>query len=141
MLIQREDFKVWVLPGGHVEAGESVAQAAVREVYEETGIEIVLTGLVGIYAMPYWIGDVHNVVFVARPAGGVLRPQPGEADDAGYFRADTLPDRLPWWHRQPIRDALAGIGGSAVWQQNVRCPVDWLQLRLRAGLISEDVSH
>jgi len=65
LLIQHEDFKMWVLPGGHVEAGESVAQAAVREVYEEGGIEVVLISLVGIYAMPHWIGDVHNVVFAA----------------------------------------------------------------------------
>lgn len=129
LLIQRADFKVWVLPGGLVEAGESAAQAAIREVYEETGLQVALTGLVGIYAMPRWIGNGHSVVFAARPLGGVLQPQPGEADDAGYFRADGLPERLPWWHRQPIRDALAGVSGSAVWQQDVRWPTDWMPPR------------
>ena len=126
LLIQREDFKVWVLPGGQVEEGESVAQAAVREVREETGIEVVLTRLVGIYTMPRWIGDVHNTVFAAKHVGGVLQPQRGEADDAGYFRADSLPALLPWWHRQPISDAIAGIGSSAVWLQDVRWPADWI---------------
>ncbi|MBO0778569.1 MAG: NUDIX domain-containing protein [Ktedonobacteraceae bacterium] len=126
LLIQREDFKVWVLPGGQVEKGESVAQAAVREVAEETGIEVVLTGLLGIYSMPYWIGDPHNVVFAARPVGGILRPQQGEADDVGYFSADRPPERLPWWHCQPIHDAISGVRGSAVWQQDVRWPADWM---------------
>ena len=91
LLIQRNDFKVWAIPGGQVEAGESVAQAAVREVYEETGIEIVLKSLVGIYTMPHWIGDGHNVVFAAKPVGGVLQPQQGEADDVSYFRTDAFP--------------------------------------------------
>ena len=126
LLIQRNDFKVWVLPGGRVEAGESVAQAAVREVFEETGIEVVLRSLVGIYIMPHWIGDSHNVVFAAKPVGGSLRPQQGEADDVGYFHVDAFPERLLWWHRQPIRDALSGIGGSAVWRQEVRWPPEWI---------------
>lgn len=126
LLIQREDFKVWGLPGGQVEAGESVAQAAVREVYEETGIKVVLIRMVGIYATPNWIGSGHNVVFAARPVGGVLKPQKEEADDAGYFYINALPERLFWWHRQPIRDALSGVGGSAVWQQDVRWPADWI---------------
>jgi ADP-ribose pyrophosphatase YjhB (NUDIX family) len=146
LLVLREDFKCWVLPGGKVEAGESVAQAAVREVREETGIEVVLTSLVGIFAMPNWFGDNHSIVFAAKPVGGVLHPQPGEADAVGYFLADQLPERLPWWHRQPIRDALAGVGGSAVWQQDVRWPTDWLSpqeafaLRER-GALPESLLH
>src|SRR5215469_1008530 len=125
LLIQRADFKIWVLPGGGVEAGESAAQAAVREVEEETGITVDLTSLVGIYAHPQWIDHGHSVVFAARPVGGILRPQPEEADAAGYFAVEALPERLPWWHRQPIQDALAGVQG-AVWRLDLRWPAEWM---------------
>ena len=125
LLIQRADFKMWVPPGGAVEAGESAAQAAVREVQEETGIKVALTSLVGIYAHPQWIDQGHSVVFAARPVGGILRPQPEEADDARYFAVEALPKRLPWWHHQPIEDALAGVQG-AVWRLDLRWPADWM---------------
>src|SRR4051794_16911358 len=75
--------------------------------------------------MPHWIGNDHSVVFVARSLDDALRPQPGEADDARYFPPDDLPELLSWWHRQPIRDAVAGICGSAVWQQDLRWLADW----------------
>ncbi len=146
LLIQREDFKVWALPGGQVETGESLAQAAVREVSEETGIQVVLTGLLGIYSRPHWIDGDHNIVFAAKPVGGVLQPQQGEADDVDYFCADKLPERLLWWHHQPIRDALAGVRSNAVWQQDVRWPADWipvqeaLVLRER-GMLPESLLH
>ncbi len=52
LLIQREDFEVWGLPGGQVEAGESIAQAAMREARAETGLDVELTRLVGIYSLP-----------------------------------------------------------------------------------------
>ncbi|MDQ3929421.1 MAG: NUDIX domain-containing protein [Chloroflexota bacterium] len=126
LLVRLDDFKVWALPGGRVEADESVAQAAVREVYEETGIRVVLTALVGIYARPRWIDNRHSVVFAARPLGGVLQPQPGEAAEAGYFRGEAIPERVAWWHRQPIRDALRGVRGRAVWQQDMRWPYGWM---------------
>src|SRR5215469_12636249 len=92
LLVQRADFKVWVPPGGPIETGESAAEAAVREVQEESGITVALTGLVGIYAHPQWIDHGHSAVFAARSVGGILRPQPGEADDAGYFAIDALPE-------------------------------------------------
>ncbi|HEY1390137.1 MAG TPA: NUDIX domain-containing protein [Ktedonobacterales bacterium] len=122
LLAQREDLHVWALPGGMIEPGETAAEAAIREVEEETGIRVELLALVGLYARPEWIGDDHCAIFAARPLGGVLKPQDGEAVDVAYFAADALPERLVWWHRQPIADALAGRGGSAVWRQEVRWP-------------------
>jgi 8-oxo-dGTP pyrophosphatase MutT (NUDIX family) len=52
LLIQRSDNGNWALPGGAIDVGESMSQAAVREVEEETGIRCEITGLVGIYTNP-----------------------------------------------------------------------------------------
>lgn len=116
LLIQREDFRVWGLPGGDVDPGESLAQAAMREAGEETGLKVELTRLVGMYSL---VGNAHTLVtavFAARPVGGVLRPDPREIADIGWFAGDALPDDLMWWHRQRIADACAGVTG-AVWRQ------------------------
>ena len=126
LLAQREDFEIWSLPGGHVEDGESVAEAAIREVKEETGVDVVLTGLVGIYYRPQgWSpGGSHNVVFAGKPTGGTLTPQSDEVLDVGYFAQDDLPDPLFWGHRQRILDAMIGVGGSVAWTQNTEWPFD-----------------
>jgi ADP-ribose pyrophosphatase YjhB (NUDIX family) len=52
LLIRRTDNRNWAVPGGAVDLGESVAQAAVRETLEETGIECEVTGIAGIYSDP-----------------------------------------------------------------------------------------
>ena len=85
LLIQREDFEVWGLPGGSVDPGESVAQTAVREVREETGIEITLIRMVGIYSSPRWHnGGDHVVVFAATPKNEAFTLSKDEVIDAGY---------------------------------------------------------
>lgn len=52
LLTRRADNGLIVLPGGRIELGETIAQAAVREVHEETGVEIEVTGVAGIYTDP-----------------------------------------------------------------------------------------
>ena len=52
LLIRRSDNQNWAVPGGAIDLGESMVQAAVRETKEETGIECEITGLVGIYIDP-----------------------------------------------------------------------------------------
>lgn len=122
LMTKREDFGVWVLPGGGIEAGESIAQASVREAYEETGLEVKLTRLVGIYSRPSWPigeGGAHTILFAAEVVGGEMRPQPEEVLEAAFFDPDQLPTPMFWWHRRPVEDALNGSGGGAVWSQNV----------------------
>lgn len=125
LLLQRQDFKTWALPGGSVEVGESAAQAAIREVREETGLDVVLTRLIGLYSMPHWIGNTHSAIFAARVSGGTLHPQASEAQRVAYIPTDDLPPHLNWWHHQAIRDATHGVGGSSVWQQNKHWPSAW----------------
>ena len=122
LLTLREDVPLWCLPGGRVEPNESVAQTAVREVYEETGIQIELTRLVGVYSRPDWgNGGDHGLVFTARPIGGTPRPLDGEALEVRYFPVHALPEQLFWWHRQRIEDAF--YGKTAVAQnQSVHWP-------------------
>lgn len=78
LLIERADNGLWALPGGGQEVGESTPAAAVRETLEETGIDIEISGLVGIYSYPghvvaYDDGEVRqefSICFRARPVGG-----------------------------------------------------------------------
>ena len=122
LLTKRSDIPVWCLPGGGVDAGESVAQTAVREVLEETGLHVQLTRLVGVYSRPTWgLDGDHVLLFTAVPLGGQLQAQASEVVAQGYFAPDNLPQPLIWWHRQRIADALAGVTGAA-WSQDVPWP-------------------
>ena len=103
LLVLREDLEVWGLPGGMVEPGESSAEAAVREVYEETGVKISLDKLSGIYNNQ--LG--HQVLFFAHPLAGEPRPDGHETLKVQWFPLDQLPELLIGWHRLYIKDALA----------------------------------
>jgi 8-oxo-dGTP diphosphatase len=125
LLTRRTDFPLWCLPGGRLEDGESIAQAAIREVYEETGLTIKLVRLVGIYSRPQWRqGGDHVIVFVGQTVGGILTPQESEVADLRYFEPHQLPDEMLWWQRCYIKDASAGIGGSVAKTLDVVWPVD-----------------
>ncbi len=81
----------WALPGGFVDYGESLEQAAVREAAEETGLEVELVAVLGAYSDPGRDPRQHNlsVVFAARAQG-----EPRGGSDAAQARAFAL-DRLP----------------------------------------------
>jgi ADP-ribose pyrophosphatase YjhB (NUDIX family) len=81
LMIRRTDSGKYALPGGGQEVGETLTQAVVRETYEETGIDVEVTGLIGIYSDPghviaYTDGEVRQefaICFRARPMDGQLR--------------------------------------------------------------------
>ncbi|MYA24454.1 MAG: NUDIX domain-containing protein [Gemmatimonadetes bacterium] len=125
LLIKRRDIEVWCLPGGHVDPGETVSQAAVREVQEETGLQTTLDRLVGIYSAPHWHHGGDNVVlFAATPTTGELNPQENEVLDLGFFDPEQLPEPLAWWHKRRILDVFDGVGGSVARLQDMVWPFD-----------------
>lgn len=81
LLIHKTDNNLWALPGGGHDIGETVADTVVREVQEETGIDVVVDDIVGLYTDPrhvmaYDDGEVRqqfSICFRAHPAGGELR--------------------------------------------------------------------
>ncbi|MGD8563639.1 MAG: NUDIX domain-containing protein [Desulfarculaceae bacterium] len=79
----------WILPGGHVDRGEVVPEAAVREVSEETGLRIKLKRLLGVYSYPG--NPVVLIVYLAQSNGGSLRPGK-EALEIATFE----PQKIPW---------------------------------------------
>ncbi|MEM3452168.1 MAG: NUDIX hydrolase [Candidatus Hadarchaeum sp.] len=95
----------WALPGGFVEYGEKVEDAAVREAWEETGLRVKLLGLVGIYSDPHRDprGHTVSICFLAKRAGGRLKSG-SDASEVGVFR------KIPWGelafdHAQILKDA------------------------------------
>jgi ADP-ribose pyrophosphatase YjhB (NUDIX family) len=83
LMIRRTDNDNWAVPGGAIDLGESVAQAAVRETQEEAGIECEITGLVGIYSDPKHVilytsnGEARqefSILLTARPLSGQPTP-------------------------------------------------------------------
>src|SRR5256714_2689187 len=100
LLVRRCDTGDWELPGGHVDPGESAADAAVRETAEESGINVEVTGLVGIYTDPgHVIPDPRAalvrqpfaVCFHARPLSGSPGGDQVETSDARWFTIGDIP--------------------------------------------------
>jgi 8-oxo-dGTP pyrophosphatase MutT (NUDIX family) len=102
LLVRRCDSGNWELPGGQVDVGETAVQAAVRETAEEAALQIVVTGLVGVFTDPGHVirsrtGQVRQqfaVVFHARAIGGVPHGDQHETSEAAWVAVADLP-RLP----------------------------------------------
>lgn len=114
LLTKREDFETWIMPSGGVEDGESIGQAAIRETKEETGLDVELTKLVGIYSRLGNMPSVHAVLFIAKPIGGEIKCQEGETIAVEWFAFDEIPSPLSLGQRKKIEDVMEGISGTAV---------------------------
>ncbi len=111
LLIRRgsEPFEgQWALPGGFVEVGEAVEEAAAREAEEETGLRVEILRLVGVYSDPDRDPRGHNVscAFLARPRPGSGDPAAAtDAADAAFLDPSTV--ELAFDHERIVADALA----------------------------------
>lgn len=93
----------WAIPGGHVEYGETVEQAAVREIKEETSLDVELVKLLGVYSDPQRDPRGHRIstVFVAKGEG---KPKASsDAKGVGLFTKDNLP-KLAFDHKKILED-------------------------------------
>jgi ADP-ribose pyrophosphatase YjhB (NUDIX family) len=118
LLTKRSDFHIWCLPSGGVEDGETVLEAAVRETKEETGLDVKITRLVGIYSRPSDMPSGHAVVFAAIHTGGEICCQPGETIEVRYFPFNDIPTALSFGHKRRIEDAIQGVSGAVVSQRS-----------------------
>jgi len=111
LLGHRRDIDWWNLPGGGMEAGETVDEALRREVWEETGLEVEVEQLVGVYSKP----QKQEVVltFHCRVIGGELHATE-ETRESRYFAPGAMPVNTLPKHRQRVEDALLNAPGTII---------------------------
>ncbi len=118
----------WELPGGGSEAGESPTDTAVREVYEETGLNVAVERLTGVYHDPtHPLGEFIHFVFACRcDRAQTPTPMPPEITSCGFWPSDELPRPISDFTILRIRDALTPPG--SLLPQTVR-PRRYLEYR------------
>ena len=98
----------WALPGGRVDPGETVEQAIVREVKEETGLDIAVVRKIGEYHEQGVQGgaeyDYYPACFLVNVVGGKIRKQESEIEEAKLFSLDEVPAELAFEHGQMIKE-------------------------------------
>ncbi|GEM45431.1 NUDIX hydrolase N-terminal domain-containing protein [Deinococcus cellulosilyticus] len=108
LLIRRKDTGLWALPGGTIDVGESVSEAAVRELFEETGLRATPVRLLGVFDAKVWRGrslmHFYQMVTLLELQGGELQTTL-ETLDAKFWPLDGLPE-LDEGHRLMVPHAI-----------------------------------
>ncbi|MGH2806764.1 MAG: NUDIX hydrolase [Actinomycetota bacterium] len=125
LLLRRRDLDVWECPGGGVEPGEAPRAALHREVREETGIEIEIDRLTGLYLRR--AGSLLVMQFFCSPLGTPTTS--AEAREVAYFPVGGLPNRLVPAVRERIQDSLGGGGHPHFHTQTALGAADFVSTR------------
>ena len=133
LLSVRVDLRGWELPGGNPEPGEPDEACVVREVREETGLDVVVERHVGDYERTGLLPHRARV-FLCRVEGGTTRPS-HETPKIRWFPVEAVPSTLLPWYREPLADALAG-GDRPVFRRERQglaavAAGAWIDLRMR----------
>ena len=113
LLIQRADSGVWLYPTGWCDVGYSAAEVVVKEVKEETGIEVEPVRLIAVLdglRLGFARIALYSLVFYCRAVGGKLEGHPLETRDVGWFREEALPTPMVGVERwgEPVFAAVRG---------------------------------
>lgn len=128
LLIQRRDNEHWAMPGGHCEIGHTIAETALRELWEEAGVQGRVVRLLGVFDGRLWGTQsrfhlIHPVFLIE---SDVLDPSPGiESLDARFFPRDQLPTPLHPGHEKRIHACFEALDGATFFD-----PVDTSILEL-----------
>jgi 8-oxo-dGTP diphosphatase len=102
----------WALPGGRKELGETIEQTVLREVKEETGLEVAVVRKIGEYheqgiqdGVEY---DYYPACFLVKPNSKEIRKQEAEVEETRLFHLTKLPERMAFEHGQMISDYILG---------------------------------
>lgn len=97
LLIKRADSGFWLFPTGWADVGYSASEIVVKEVKEETGIDVEVVRLIAVLdgmRQGFTKVPLYSLLFQCRPIGGELAPHPLECADVGWFDRDSMPSPL-----------------------------------------------
>ena len=122
LLTRRTDNGRWCIPGGGIEAGESAAEACIREVWEETCLHVEVKRLIGVYSNPNQLviypdgNKAHFVVisFEVEVTGGELGLS-NETTEAGFYSVQEM-EAMPMHgkHKERVEDALLNLAEALI---------------------------
>jgi ADP-ribose pyrophosphatase YjhB (NUDIX family) len=115
ILIKRKNDPVgWAIPGGFVDYGESLEEAAIRDAREETSLDVTLVEQMHTYSRPDRDPRQHTISTVYIVKGRGLPRAADDAAEIGAFTQDSLPDPLMFDHKEILSDYFKRLKGSPI---------------------------